>query len=269
MKAVLYIVLMVVSGGAAVFSVMSSQKFDAATESRLELVAANKKLTEEAAATDKKMKEEKPKLIALGEKRELLTQSVDAVKSASKSLASDLDKLKTEEEVQNEEFSQHEKSIAEINSILAGLVEEVSFDTLPQKIQQLQEDKKTKQAKFEELEVLIGGADKSLATNQVEMDRLTKRVTDRNNRIKRNSVEAVVTAVNQDWGFLLIGAGSNSGFTTQTNLLVQRDGRMIGRVRPSAIEPAQTVAEIDLKALATGVRLLPGDHVILAKPEAN
>ena len=269
MKAVLYIVLMVVSGGAAVFSVMSSKKFDAATESRLELVATNKKVTEEAAAADKKMKEEKPKLIALGEKRELLTQSLDAVKSASKSLATDLDKLKTEEEAQNEEFSQHEKSIAEINSILAGLVEDVSFETLPQKIQQLQEDKKMKQAKFEELEVLIGGADKSLATNQVEMDRLTKRVTDRNNRINRNSVEAVVTAVNQDWGFLLIGAGSNSGFTPQTNLLVQRDGRMIGRVRPSAIEPAQTVAEIDLKAMAAGVRLLPGDRVILAKPEAN
>lgn len=269
MKAVLYIVLIVVSGGAAVFSVMSSKKFEAVSESRLEVVAANKKVAEESAATDKKIKDVNPKLIALGEKRELLTQSVDAVKSARKSLATDLDKLKTDEEAQNEEFGQHEKSIAEINSILAGLGGDVSLDTLPQKIQQLQEDKKTKQAKFEELEVLIGGADKSLATNQVEMDRLTKRVTDRNNRIKRNSVEAVVTAVNQDWGFLLIGAGSNSGFTTQTNLLVQRDGRMIGRVRPSAIEPAQTVAEIDLKALATGVRLLPGDHVILAKPEAN
>lgn len=269
MKAVLYIVLIVVSGGAAVFSVMSSKKFDAATESRLEVVAANKKVTEEAAATDKKIKDEKPKLIAIGEKRELLTQSVDAVKSARKSLATDLDKLKTDEEAQNDEFDQHEKSIAEINSILAGLGGDVGLDTLPQKIKQLQEDKRTKQAKFEELEVLIGGADKSLATNQVEMDRLTKRVTDRNNRIKHNSVEAVVTAVNQDWGFLLIGAGSKSGFTTQTNLLVQRDGRLIGRVRPSAIEPAQTVAEIDLKALATGVRLLPGDHVILAKPEAN
>ncbi len=269
MKAVLYIVLIVVSGGAAVFSVMSDKKFDAASESRLEVVAANKKVTEEAAAADKKIKDEKPKLMAIGEKRELLTQSVDAVKSARKSLATDLDKLKTDEEAQNEEFGQHEKSIAEINSILAGLGGDGSLDTLPQKIKQLQEDKKTKQAKFEELEVLIGGADKSLATNQVEVDRLTKRVTDRNNRIKHNSVEAVVTAVNQDWGFLLIGAGSNSGFTTQTNLLVQRDGRMIGRVRPSAIEPAQTVAEIDLKALATGVRLLPGDHVILAKPEAN
>ena len=269
MKAVLYIVLIVVSGGAAVFSVMTSKKFDAATESRLEVVAANKKVTEEAAAADKKIKDEKPKLMAIGEKRELLTQSVDAVKSARKSLATDLDKLKTDEEAQNEEFGQHEKSIAEINSILAGLGGDGSLDALPQKIRQLQEDKKTKQAKFEELEVLIGGADKSLATSQVEVDRLTKRVTDRNNRIKRNSVEAVVTAVNQDWGFLLIGAGSNSGFTMQTNLLVQRDGRMIGRVRPSAIEPAQTVAEIDLKALATGVRLLPGDHVILAKPEAN
>ena len=82
-------------------------------------------------------------------------------------------------------------------------------------------------------------------------------------------MEAVVTAVNQDWGFLVIGAGSNSGFTPQTGLLVERDGQMIGEVRPSSIEPNQTIAEINLESLASGVRLQPGDRVILAEPAAN
>jgi hypothetical protein len=92
---------------------------------------------------------------------------------------------------------------------------------------------------------------------------------ERSSRISRNSMEAVITAVNQDWGFLVIGAGSNSGFTPQTDLLVRRDGRKIGRVRPSSIEPTQTIAEIDLESLAPGVRLQPGDRVILAKPTSN
>jgi hypothetical protein len=82
-------------------------------------------------------------------------------------------------------------------------------------------------------------------------------------------MEARVTAVNHDWGFLVIGAGSNSGFSPQTSLLVKRDGRLIGKVNPSAIEPTQTIAEIDLKALAPGVRIQPGDSVILAKPAGN
>jgi hypothetical protein len=51
--------------------------------------------------------------------------------------------------------------------------------------------------------------------------------------------------------------------------LVERDGRKIGRVRPSAIEPTQTIAEIDLGSLSSGVRLQPGDRVILAQPVAN
>ena len=82
-------------------------------------------------------------------------------------------------------------------------------------------------------------------------------------------LHAVVTAVNQDWGFLVIGAGSNSGFTPQSSLIVQRNGRRVGRVRPSSIEPTQTIAEIDLDSLATGVRIQPGDRVILATPTSN
>jgi hypothetical protein len=44
---------------------------------------------------------------------------------------------------------------------------------------------------------------------------------------------------------------------------------MIGEVRPSSIEPNQTIAEINLESLASGVRLQPGDRVILAEPAAN
>ena len=94
-------------------------------------------------------------------------------------------------------------------------------------------------------------------------------MVERSSRISGNAMEAVVTAVNQDWGFLVIGAGSNSGFTPQTSLIVQRDGRMIGRIRPSSIEPTQTIAEIDFNSLASGVRLQPGDRVMLAKPNTN
>ena len=50
---------------------------------------------------------------------------------------------------------------------------------------------------------------------------------------------------------------------------VERDGLKIGRVRPSSIEPTQTIAEIDLKSLSSGVRLQPGDRVILATPSSN
>ena len=50
---------------------------------------------------------------------------------------------------------------------------------------------------------------------------------------------------------------------------MKRDGKTIGRVHPSAIEPTQTIAEIDMDTLSPGVRLQPGDRVILSKPATN
>ena len=125
------------------------------------------------------------------------------------------------------------------------------------------------QAKLDELETLVGSGEKALAARRSEIDTLMRRDIQRSARIARNSMEAVITAVNQDWGFLVIGAGANSGFTPQTSLLVQRDGQLVGRVTPSAIEPTQTIAEIDFDSLPAGARIQPGDRVILAKPNAN
>ena len=82
-------------------------------------------------------------------------------------------------------------------------------------------------------------------------------------------MESVITAVDQNWGFVVIGAGAKTGFTPQTVLLVKRDGKLIGKVRPTAIEPTQTIADIVTDSMAPGVRLQPGDRVILAKTETR
>jgi hypothetical protein len=140
---------------------------------------------------------------------------------------------------------------------------------LPDKIRELEVDKLAKEKKIEELTTLIEGANSRIATFRSELDSNAKRLVARSARISRNSAEAVVTAVNQDWGFLVIGAGTNSGYSPADELLVERDGKSIGRVKVSSNSPTQTVAEIDLESVAAGVRLQPGDRVMLAKPVAN
>ncbi len=269
MKAILYIVAIVVACGAAFFSMTHSSNFDALEKDRTETISKNKEATTKAEAADKNIKDEKAKLASSQDKQGLLEQSVSSLKSASSALNSELSKMDGDLKVQDEEFAQLAKALAEVNKILEALGGGVTLETLPEKITQIEDDQKAKQAKLEELQTLIGGAEKTLATGRAELDRLGKRVIERSSRIAANSMEAVVTAVNQEWGFLVIGAGSNSGFTPQTSLLVERDGRKIGRVRPSSIEPTQTIAEIDLESLSPGVRLQPGDRVILSKASSN
>jgi hypothetical protein len=86
-------------------------------------------------------------------------------------------------------------------------------------------------------------------------------------RIRRNTMEAVITGVNNDWGFVIVGAGSKDGFTPQTTVLVKRQGRVIAELKPTSIEPNQTIFEIDYDSMAPGVRLRPGDRVFLSEPQ--
>lgn len=269
MKAIFYVVAILATGAAAYFSYDHSIKFADLEKDRLTTIATNKQTTLDADVADTNIKKERALLAASVEKRELLTQSVSNLKSIGSGLENDVSRLDTDLASQAEEFAQLQKALDEVNAILATLGGGVTLDTLPEKIEQIDADKKAKQNKLEELQTLVGGAEKNLATSRAESDRLTKKMMERATRIQRNSMEAVVTAVNQDWGFIVIGAGSNSGFTPQSTLIVYRDGRQIGRVRPSSIEATQTIADIDLESLAAGVRLQPGDRVILAKPTSN
>ncbi len=269
MKTILYIVAIVAICGAAALSFIHSGKLKAVEKDRIETIATNKQTTADAEATDAEIKKEKALLAKSNDGKATLEQSVSALKSTGSALTNDVSKLKDDMKVQDGEFAELQKALDEVNAILANLGGGVTLDTLPEKIQEIEDDKKAKQTKLEELEVLIGGSEKTLVASRAEMDRLSKRMSERSSRISSNSMEAVVTAVNQDWGFVVIGAGSNSGFTPQTVLLVERDGRMIGQVRPSSIEPTQTIAEINLESLASGVRLQPGDRVILSKTATN
>lgn len=269
MKAILYILAILASCGAAFFSFSHKNKFEALETDRLATIETNKDVSAKADIAENNIKEERAKLAAATEKRDLLTQSVSSLKSTGSGLESDSKKLDADLQAQKTEFAQLQKTLDELNKILAETGGGVTLENLPDKIAEVNQDRDDKQKKLDELEGFVAAAEKVLTGKRSELDRLGKRMIERSSRIGRNAMQAVVTAVNQDWGFVVIGAGSNSGFTPQTALIVERDGRKIGRVRPSAIEPTQTIAEIDFDSIASGVRLQPGDRVILAKPTTN
>ena len=141
-----------------------------------------------------------------------------------------------------------------------------SIDNIEQHLASMKNTKANRVERVDELDLLIAAAEKSIEENTAELARQVAREDARQMKINRGAIEAVITGVQQDWGFLVIGAGSNQGFTPTSTLLVKRDGRMIGKVRPSSIEATQTIAEIIFPSLAPGVRLQPGDKVIFDNP---
>jgi myosin heavy subunit len=270
MKAIVYIVIILVGGAGTFLTLSQTQTWKKSQEARLKTKEEIKVIDANSSVKEKEFLEAKKTLKEVSEtKREEVTQRVTALESTSANLKRESDELDLALAKQEQEFVELNKALEEVNKIVEGLGGDITLDNLGDKIQEIDTAHKAKISKLEETEMLITAADKSLANNRSEADRFTKRIIERKARINRNTMEAVVTAVDQDWGFLVIGAGSNSGFTPQTGLLVMRDGHLIARVRPSSVEPTQTIAEIDFKSITTGVRIQPGDRVMLTKPSIN
>ena len=86
------------------------------------------------------------------------------------------------------------------------------------------------------------------------------------NKMTLNSVQGMVTAVDPVWGFVIVNLGEkNSNVTQQSDLLVSRNGLLLGRLTVSSLEPTQTICDVDMKAMKPGQRIQPGDSVIIAK----
>ena len=188
----------------------------------------------------------------------------------------DADTIRRETGEVNEFLAKYERqkkefddTSAQVEAMAKEMGESFTIDNIEQFKTDMKGRKDKRVARVDELDTLITGAEKSIADNKSELARQVQREEDRQMKISRSSLEAVITGVNQDWGFLVIGAGSNSGFTPQSALLVERDGRMIAKVRPSSIEPTQTIAEINFDSLAPGVRIQPGDKVIFKNPTTD
>lgn len=273
MKIAFNILVTLACGVAIYFSLSHKEKFEKEQSTRLSTIETNKNVTASADATDAEIKKQQAVLDQSIIDRDTANARLDAATATGRTLESEVNDLIAQENSQKAELAELDKTLEAVAKIVAELGAEmgqdVNMENLGDKIKELDERRLAQQTTLEELESNVASAEKSLANKQAEARRLVERTVNRNNRIATNSTEAVLTAVDQDWGFVVIGAGSNSGFAPQAPLLVKRDGRLIGRIRPSSIEPTQTIAEIDQKSLAIGVRLQPGDRVMLATPAAN
>lgn len=269
MKAIFYVLALLVTGAAAYFSYDNLSKFEKQKEIKETAISNNKVMSEKGNKQQEALDAEKVLLETANKDKADAEASIENLVAKEKTLRRDLGELEGTLEEQKAKFAELEKARAALQDLLKQAGEDVTLENLAVTVQAMEDDKLAKTKKLGELESLVEAAKKAVESNQAEIGRLADRSASRDARIRRNAMESVVSAVNDDWGFVIIGAGSSTGFTPQTKLLVKRDGRLIAEVKPSSIEPSQTIAEIDLETVAPGARIQPGDRVILANPATN
>lgn len=98
---------------------------------------------------------------------------------------------------------------------------------------------------------------------QSELDSIVRRIEERRKSFDRNSMSAVVSAVNNDWGFVVINGGENKGITEDTKLIVTRGSQAVGKLQIISVDGNRTIANIIPESLRSGLSIAPGDQVIL------
>ena|SRR5437762_2805008 len=81
---------------------------------------------------------------------------------------------------------------------------------------------------------------------------------------RRTGVQGTVLAANQAYNFVVLNLGARHGVEPNSEMLVLREGTLIGKIRISSVEPATAIGDIITSSLARGVQVQPGDIVIYA-----
>ena len=77
-------------------------------------------------------------------------------------------------------------------------------------------------------------------------------------------VRGTVLAVNHAYNFVVLNLGGRNGVEARSEMLVVRDGTLIGKIRIASVEPTTAIGDIISSSLARGVQVQPGDIVIYA-----
>ena len=78
-------------------------------------------------------------------------------------------------------------------------------------------------------------------------------------------MHGTVLASNQAYNFVVLNMGDRQGVVPTSEMLVMRQGELIGKIRISSVEPATSIGDIITNSLTRGVQVQPGDTAICWK----
>jgi hypothetical protein len=98
---------------------------------------------------------------------------------------------------------------------------------------------------------------------RMEDDALEQTLNPLQKKIRDATAVGKVTHVNQDLGFVVIGAGSAGGIQEGARFNIRRKMFIVAEIEISSVEnERESVANIDLSKLSPGLTIKPGDEVI-------
>lgn len=132
---------------------------------------------------------------------------------------------------------------------------------LPNDLKMQLDDAKKQLEAAEQEKSILGDKVKAAQDRVVAMEEAKKR---RGAGAKLAGIHGLVLAVNQAYNFVVLSMGERQGVVANSEMLVLRQGALIGKIRISSVEPTTAIGDIITNSLARGVQVQPGDTVIYA-----
>lgn len=256
MTKVLFLLSAVVMVVAGIFSYQNRDAFIKARENRVETVA--------------KLKDELRKVALLnGEIGDVRTKVGDVsneVNNANEKLNLAKQALKRAQE----DSERYEKMVAEkqgqieaYKKKITNLPDGITPETINEDINRMKQSIADSEAEVAKIQEQVAAKEVEVKKTQSRLDAVVEKIESRKKLFDRNGMSAMIVAVNNDWGFVVIDGGEDKGITADAKLLVTRGSDTIGRLSIIGVEGNRTVANIDQKSIRPGVAVAPGDRVIL------
>lgn len=181
-----------------------------------------------------------------------LTEKLNAQLATNQALQSEIDDKKSVVGSKKAEVEEGEEKLARFGNLddLKRNLEELSTDLATLNGELLLKDNEI--SSRENLTV-------SLQTQNSALADVLKRYSEKQSLPNLN---ATVSRVVSDFGFVILSGGDNAGIIRDSVLEVQRGGATIGKLKVTATEPSAASASIIPDSFEEGVRVRVGDRVV-------
>ena len=251
-------VLLLILG--AIFGLLNSHKVKT-----LRTNVANADAARDAAEHRRAAQERNPKTrettVAGGEAKIAEAESKAAKAEAELTqLQKDKTELQAKLEANQNEIGSLQKRIEEAEKTAKPAASPVAPNSSPELQAQL-EDARRQLDSAEKEKVFLS---EKLQTTQERPTQPQEEKKRRETGPRRPGVRGTVLAVNQAYNFVVLNLGARQGIQPNSEMLVLREGTLIGKIRISSVEPATAIGDIISSSLARGIQVQPGDIVIYA-----
>ena len=187
-----------------------------------------------------------------------------AAEAKANSSETELTKAQNEKAELDAKLQASETQIADLQKRVAdavGGVPGAPEGVAPNELKAQLDDTKRQLEAAEQEKAMLADKMKSAQDRLAALEEDKKR---RESGANKPGVHGTVLAVNQAYNFVVLSMGDRQGVVPNSEMLVLRQGSLIGKIRISSVEPTTSIGDILTNSLARGVQVQPGDTVVYA-----